>query len=93
MNIYCSNSFRRFSSNLVTVPRMEVKFRMHARYIISMTTSCFHDDHILFEQCQIASGTVHSSNLLTAAHMEMKLGTHAYYHISQRYYIKMSGDK
>ena len=76
MTTYCSNSFRHFSSNLLTVARMEMKLGMHACYIISMTTSCFHDDH---EQHQIASGTLHSSNLLTVALMEMKLGKNAWH--------------
>ena len=56
-----------------------MKLGVHACYIISMTTSCFHDDYILFEQHQIASATLHSSNLLM---VEIKLGTHAYYTIS-----------
>ena len=43
-----------------------------------MTYSSFHHDHILFEQHQIASGTLHSSNLLTIALMEMKLSMNAY---------------
>ena len=60
--------------NKLTVPRMEMKLGTHACYIIP----CFHDNHILFEQHQIASGTLHSSNLLTVALMEMKLGTNAF---------------
>ena len=78
VSVTTTNSLRHFSSNLLTVARMEMKLGMHACYIISMTTSCFHDDHILFEQHQIASGTLHSSNLLTGVLMEMKLGTNAY---------------
>ena len=74
---YCSNSPRHFSSNLLTVARMKMKLCVHASYIICMTISCFHDD-ILFEQPQIAWGTLHSSNLLMVGLMEMKLGTHAY---------------
>ena len=48
---------------------------MHACYIISMTTSCFPDNYILFE---IASGTPHSSILPTVALMVMKFGTNVY---------------
>ena len=78
MFLWWPNIFSHFSSNLVTVARMEMKLGMHAYYIIYMTTSCFHDDRILFEQHQIASGTLHCPNLLTVALIEMKLGTIAY---------------
>ena len=39
---------------------------------------------VLFEQHQIASGTLHSSNLLAVALMEMKLDTNAYDIVSMR---------
>ena len=48
------------SSNLrlkLTVARIEIKLGTHAHYIISVTTTCFHDNHILFEQ------RLHSSKL------------------------------
>ncbi|CAI8024256.1 hypothetical protein GBAR_LOCUS14104 [Geodia barretti] len=32
------------------VGRIEMKLGTYAYYIISMTTTCFHDDRILFEE-------------------------------------------
>ena len=34
------------------VARIEMKLGTYAYYIISMTITCFHDDHILFEKPQ-----------------------------------------
>ena len=65
--------------------RIEMKLGTYVYYIISMTITCFHDGHVLFEK---ASGNIffklllHSSNLLTVAHMEVKLGAHVYYIVS-----------
>ena len=47
---------------------------------ISMTTTCFHDDRILFEKALFK--TIFHLNSLTVPRMEMKLGTHVYYIIS-----------
>ena len=60
------------------VAHIEMKLGTYAYYIISMTITCFRDDHILFERSlrQFSlTPLLQSSNLLIVAHMEMKLGT------------------
>ena len=77
---------------MLTVARMEMKLGMHECYIISMTTSSFHDDRMLFEQHQIASGNLHSSNLLMVALMEMKVGMKHCFHDNRIIIIRASVD-
>ena len=61
------------SSNLLSIPQMEVKLSTHVYSIISMTTT----NKNSLGQCS-SKLLLHSSNLLSIAHMEVKLGTHVY---------------
>ena len=67
------------------VARIEMKLGTYAYYIISMTITCFHDDHILFEKPQAIFFKTTSSLLKPAncSSHESELGAHVYYIVSK----------
>ena len=61
---YCSNSFRHFSSNLLTVALMEMKLGQNAHYIVSMTTTYYLNSNkqpqaFTSSLLKLANGSIH----------------------------------
>ena len=71
------------SSNFPMVARIEMKLGTYAYYIISMTITCFHDNHILFEKPQAIFKKLLLLKPANCSSHGSELGAHVYYIVSK----------